>query len=57
MTLTSRAPDDGEKTEPPAADGVSLPELPAVAREQTEAGAQAFVEHYFEVLNRMAAQP
>lgn len=44
-------------TESPLLGDSSTPDVPPVAREQTEDGALAFVEHYFATMNVLAAQP
>ncbi|WP_130012190.1 DUF6318 family protein [Serinicoccus sediminis] len=61
LTTATQEPDDvavtsapaetatEEPTEDPAAEGP--PEMPAEAREQTEEGAEAFAQHYIDVLN------
>lgn len=51
--VTSEAPDAEATTEEPDASGP--PEMPAEATEQTEAGAEAFVEHYVQALDQAYA--
>jgi hypothetical protein len=58
---TSAAPREDTATETAThsatEDATGAPELPDEAREQTEAGAEAFVEHYFETLNALGEEP
>ena len=56
---TSAAPteDITTATASPPEDASSAPEMPDEAREQTEAGAAAFVEYYFDTLNALAQDP
>jgi hypothetical protein len=49
------APETATETASPSTD--ALPELPDEAKEQTEAGAEAFVEFYFATLNELAEDP
>ncbi|MFK5583870.1 DUF6318 family protein [Serinicoccus sp. LYQ131] len=65
-TVTSSQPEDEvvtsqpalteePETEEPEADGP--PEMPAEAMEQTQAGAEAFVEHYVALINYTGSSP
>lgn len=50
-TETETATETAETTASPTTEAGGPPELPAEAKEQTEAGAEAFVAHYFDLLN------
>ncbi|WP_298885631.1 DUF6318 family protein [uncultured Serinicoccus sp.] len=49
VAVTSEPVETEEETSEPAAEGP--PEMPAEAEEQTEAGAEAFVLHYIDLIN------
>jgi hypothetical protein len=49
------APETATETASPSTD--ALPELPDEAKEQTEAGAEAFVKFYFDMLNILVQDP